>query len=70
MKPYEIYEGNGKYIFSFGKWGFYNRGWTGYSQPVIRDPDDPTIIKFDSEVAARLKAEEVTYKEIIDWKKI
>lgn len=70
---YKIYKGSdGKFAFSFGRWGFYNTGWTwtGRTQPIIDDPNERMVIKFDSESEARVKAEELTEVSHTTWEEI
>lgn len=70
-KKYKLYKSSdGKYAFSFGKWGFYNKGWSGQTQPYINDPNEKMVIKFNSESEARQRAEELTKDYSITWDEI
>ena len=71
MKHYKIFiSDKGKFAFSFGKWGFYNQGFTGKTQPIIDDPNNRMVILFDSEGEARFEAERVTQGCDTKWKEI
>ena len=57
---YEIYKSkSGKYVVKLERWGFLNLGWSGYTQAITEDPNDPFVVKYDTEEEARKKGEQI-----------